>query len=371
MKTEFQKQMEKSSSRVVAAMKAEYAGRRFYYGTQNSVRLRKALASKALHHLENRTLLSPQIHTIHATRLTQRYLKRLEKVKRSVWQQQQDLVRTNSRYGITVNPSSITAHDRVRFVTILHGLEVLDVSKTLKHVRGFKDQLRIVIEGCRGVWCLGAIEVEVVSMEMMRQLTDQSDSEERKLLVCESMEKRLPKRDRGLSSYFLIHFHGVVVANRSRYFYELEKQLKLMWKHEPRQVQVKPLSKVFNGKPKPPEKSLADIASYITKGGNDWINRKPYLRYKLAFDNDHLDTEDAWVNRNWRRNKILQREHREEGLEDVLSMTGSEICALAQVIDGMMGLSRNRRGYLVFGKSKRKKKLTTTGLRVFGRGIAA
>ncbi|MBK9306887.1 MAG: hypothetical protein IPM58_07335 [Nitrospira sp.] len=272
---------------------------------------------------------------------------------------------------MTVNPSSITAHDRLRFLTILQGFEVLDVSKTLKQVRGFKDQLRTVMEGCRGLWCLGAIEVEVVSMEMMRQLKDQTDSETRKLAVCEFMEKRLAKRNQGLSSYFLIHFHGVVVANRPRYFHELEKQLKLLWKHEPRQVQVKPLSHMFNGKPKQLEKSLKDIARYVTKGGNDWIGKKAYLRYKLGFDNEHLETEDAWVNRNWRRNKTLQGEHREEGLEDVLSMTRSEIYALAQVIDGMMAMSRNRTGYLVLGKSKRKKKLTTTGLRVFGRGIAA
>nr|WP_281720295.1 hypothetical protein [Nitrosomonas nitrosa] len=371
MKSEFQKQMKKRSAQVMAAMKAEYAGRRFYYGTQNSVRLRKALASEALHHLHHRTLLSPQIHTIHAARLTQRFLRQLEKVKLSVRQQRHDFVKTNRRYGRTVNPSSITAHDRFRFITVLQGLEVLDVTRILKQVRAFKEQLRTVIEGCRGLWCLGAIEVEVVSMEMMRQLTDQSDSEERKLLVCTFMEKRLAKRDQGLPSYFLIHFHGVVVANRPCYFHGLEKRLKLLWKQESRQVQVKPLSKVFNGKPKPPEKSLMDIARYITKGGNDWIGKKAYLRYKLGFDNEHLDTEEAWENRNWRRNKTLQREHREEGLEDVLSMSRSEINALAQVIDGMMRLDRKRTGYLVFGKSKRKKKLTTIGLRAFGRVIAA
>lgn len=371
MKSEFKKQMKKRSAQAMAAMKAEYVGRRFYYGTQNSVRLRKALASERLHHLHHRTLLSPQIHTIHAARLTQRFLRKLEKVKLSVRQQRHDLVRANKRYGVTVNPSLITAHDRFRFVTVLQGLEVLDVTRTVKQVRAFKEQLRTVIEGCRGLWCLGAIEVEVVSMEMMRQLTDQSDSEERKLLVCKSMEKRLEKRDRGLSVYFLIHFHGIVVARRPRHFEDLEWQLKQRWKYDPRQVQVKPLSNVFNGKPKPPDKSLADIARYVTKGGNDWIAMKGYLRYKLGFDNEHVDTEDAWVNRNWRRNKTLQREHREEGLEDVLSMTRSEICALAQVIDGMMGLSRNRKGYLVLGKSKRKKKLTTTGLKVLGRGIAA
>ena len=371
MKSEFKKQMKKRSAQAMAAMKAEYAGRRFYYGTQNSVRLRKALASAGLHHLHHRTLLSPQIHTIHAARLTQRFLRKLEKVKLSVRQQRHDLVRANKRYGVTVNPSLITAHDRFRFVTVLQGLELLDVTRTVRQIRVFKEQLRTVIEGCRGLWCLGAIEVEVVSMEMMRQLTDQSDSEERKLLVCKSMEKRLGKHDQGLSVYFLIHFHGIVVTNQQQRFHELEKQLKLLWKQESRQVQVKPLSKVFNRKPKPPEKSLMDIARYITKGGNDWIGKKAYLRYKLGFDNEHLDTEEAWENRNWRRNKTLQREHREEGLEDILSMSRSEISALAQVIDGMMGMSRNRTGYLVFGKSKRKKKLTTTGLRGFGRGIAA
>ena len=52
----------------------------------------------------------------------------------------------------------------------------------------------------------------------------------------------------------------------------------------------------------------------------------------------------------------------EEGLEDALAMTRSEIGALARVIDGMMGTARNRTGYLVFARSKRRK-LTTTGQR--------
>lgn len=370
MTADFKKQMEKSSAQVMVAMKAEFAERRFYYGTQNSVRLRKALASEGLYPLQKRTLLSPEIHTIHAVRLTQRFLRQLEKVKLSVRQQRQDFFKTNRRYGMTVNPSSITAHDRFRFITVLQGLEGLDVTRTLKQVRAFKEQLRTVIEGCRGLWCLGAIEVEVVSMEMMRQLTDQSGSEERKFLVCKSMEKRLAKRDQGLLSYFLIHFHGIVVATRPGHFADLVWQLKQRWKYDPRQVQVKPLSKAFNGRPKLPEKSLGDIARYITKGGNDWIGNKAYLRYKLAFDNEHLDTEDAWVNKHRRRNKTLQREHREEGIEDKLAMTRSEICCLAQVIDGMMGLKRNRTGYLVSAKSKRRK-LTTTDSRALKSGLAA
>jgi len=70
-------------------------------------------------------------------------------------------------------------------------------------------------------------------------------------------------------------------------------------------------------------------------------------------------SEDAWVNKHWRRNETLQREHTEEGIVDTLSLTRSEIGALAGVIDGMMGMTHNRTGYLVFAQSKRRK-LTTT-----------
>lgn len=360
MKSDFRKHLDKLSERAATALREEHRKARFNYGTQNAVRLNKALASEGLYRLQDRTLLSPEIHELHAKRLAQRYLEKLATVQRSVRQQQQNLFKANKRYRVNVDPRSLTAHDRFRFPTVLHGLEVLDVERTLRTVRAFKEQLQSVIERCRGLWCLGVIEVEVISIDLMRQLKDQSDSEERKLLVCESMEKRLPKRDQGLSVYFLIHFHGIIAATRPGHFADLEQQLKRQWKHEPRQVLVKPLSKVFNGKPKTPEQSVVHIARYLTKGGNDWIGKKAYLRYKTGFDNEHLESEDSWVNKNWRRNETLQREHREEGVEDTLSLTRSEIGVLAGVIAGMMGMTRNRTGYLVFAQSKRRK-LTTTG----------
>jgi len=362
MKSDFRKHQEKLSARAAIALREVARKARFNCGTQNAVRLRKALASEGLHHFQDRTLLSHEIHKFHAKQLAGRYQKKLATIERTVRQQQRDLIKANKRYGVKVDPRSLTAHDRFRFPTVLHGLEVLDVERTLRTVQAFKEQLQSVIERCRGLWCLGVIEVEVISMDLMRQLKDQSDSEERKLAVCESMVKRLARRYQALSVYFLIHFHGIVVANQQQHFADLEQQLRRQWKHEPRQVKVKSLSKVFNWKPKTPERSLVDIARYITKGGNDWIAKKAYLRYKLAFDNEHLETEDAWVNKNWRRNKTLRREHREEGITDTLAMTRSEIGALAGVIDGMMGMARNRTGYLVFAQSKRRK-LTTTGSR--------
>ncbi|OQW31455.1 MAG: hypothetical protein A4E20_03995 [Nitrospira sp. SG-bin2] len=360
MKSEFRKHQDKLSARTAIALKEEARKARFTYGMQNAVRLKKALASVGLHHLQDSTLLSPEIHKLHAKQLADRYLKKLATVQRLVRRQQRDLIQVNKRYGVKVDPRSLAAQDRFRFPTVLHSMEVLDVDRTLRTVRAFKEQLQSVIERCRGLWCLGVIEVEVVSMDLMRQLTDQSDSEERKLAVCESMVKRLPKRHQGLSVFFLIHFHGIVVATQPRHFTDLEQQLRRQWKHEPRQVLMKPLSKVFNGKAKTPEKSVVDIARYITKGGNDWIKKKAYLRYKLSFDQEHLESEDAWVNKNWRRNQTLRGERIEEGLEDTLAMSRSEIAALASVIDGMMGTTRSRTGYLVFARSKRRK-LSTTG----------
>ena len=141
----------------------------------------------------------------------------------------------------------------------------MDVERTLRTVLAFKAQLQSVIERCRGLWCLGVVEVEGISIDLMRQLKHQSDSEERKLAVCESMVKRLAKRDHALSSFFLIHFHGIVVANQQKHFADLERELRQQWKHEPRQVLVKPLSKVFANK-KTAKQSVVDIARYITKG---------------------------------------------------------------------------------------------------------
>jgi hypothetical protein len=228
----------------------------------------------------------------------------------------------------------------------------------LKQVRALKDQLRTVIEGCRGLWCLGTVEVEVVSFKLMRRRADRSDSEGRKLALCESLEKRLPKRDQGMPVYFLIHFHGVVVATRPGRIAELEQQLQSVWKQDPSQVQMTPLPKVLNGKLRTPRESLIDMARSITKGGNDWINKKPSLRYKLTCESEMFGTDDVPGQKTSRRNLMLQRDHK-EGREDPLAMTTSEICALARVIDGMMGMTRDRTGYLVSAKSK-KRKLTAT-----------
>jgi len=370
MNSKFRDMMKGNTAKVMAAVKQEFQAHRFDYGTHNEVRLRKALASEGLYDLQERTLLSPEVHAIHADRLAKRYLKKLNSVERSVRKQQQDLLKMHRRHRLKVDPPSLSPQDRFRFVTILHSLEPLDIDATMRIIKGFKQQLGSVVESCRGIWCVGAIEVEVVNMALLRKHKEQTDSEERKFLVCKSMESRLATWDQGSSSYFLIHFHGIVVKNQRSGFEELERGFKQRWNDEPRQVQIKPLSKAFNGMSKTPKDSLIDIARYVTKGGNDWVKKKPYLRYKMSFDNEHLATEEAWVNTHWRRDEELRGERMEDGLEDTLSMTSLEICALARVIDGMMGLDRKRTGYLVVARSRRKN-LITTGSRTLKRSFAA
>jgi len=334
--------MKKSLKKTADAINDDYKRKRFNYGSHNKVRLNKALASVGKYELQDTTLLSPSVHDVHSKKLTDRFLKRLEHYK-------------NLGYKNT------SATEKFRFLTLLHSVEIMDAQRTIQTIKKFQSQLQNTIESSKGIWCLGAVEVEVINIEKMRMIhEDQTESEARKLNVIESMIKRLRKNDQQLSSFFLVHFHGIVTASSQYRFNDFFDALKNNkdWKREPRQIQLKTISKQFKSKLKTLDKNLVDIARYITKGGNDWSGGKSYLRYKLAFENEYLFNEDAWVNNNWRRNESLKQEQSEEGLEDALSMNVSEIVSLATVIDTMMSFNRTRTGYLVSAKSKRK--LTTT-----------
>lgn len=342
MTTQFKSKMKESLKRTVSAINEEYKRKRFNYGSHNKVRLNKALASVRKYELQEITLLTPSVHDIHSKKLADRFLKRLAYYKK-------------------LGYDDTSATEKFRFLTLLHSIEIMDLQRTIQSIKKFQTQLQNTIESSKGIWCLGAVEVEVINIEKMRMIhEDQTESEARKLSVIESMIKRLRKNDQQLSSFFLIHFHGIVTASSQYRFNDFAYSLKKNkdWRREPRQIQLKPISKQFKSKSKSLDKNLVDIARYITKGGNDWIGGKSYLRYKLAFENEYLFNEDEWVNKNWRRNETLKREQAEEGLEDALSMNVDEIVALANVIDGMMAFNRTRTGYLVSAKSKRK--LTTT-----------
>jgi hypothetical protein len=343
---EFRKVREAGSKRTIDAMRLEALSSKFNVGTQNKRRLRQSLAVTGHNHLEHTTLLSPDVHKIHAEKLELRYLKKWNSI--------------SSKYE-----NKIEAKSKFRFLTLLDCIEFPSTTIALRTIEKFKNSLESITHSSTGIWLLGCIEVEVVSFAAMRKIkkltTTASGGETRKLDVCEKLLEKLKEKDRHLDSYLLIHFHGLVTASSERRFHEFRKLLEKnkRWKSARWQIELKQLSEAYGGKSKSVELNLKDIARYITKGGNDWIGKKSYLRYKVSFDNEYLDAEEYWIQSNWRTDDVLRGEHQEDGLEDSRSMTRSEILLLAQVIDGMMDTARGRTGYLVAAQSKREK-LTTT-----------
>jgi hypothetical protein len=329
----FRKQMAKQSARTAGVIKEEAKHSQFLVGSHTKVRLRKALAVAGRLDLAETTLLTPAIHKIHADRLAERYLRKWQSVRAACHNTDQ-------------------ARARFRFLTLLDCIEVPDPAVAIRTILAFKEALSAAAQDSVGIWLLGAVEVEMVSLEMMREnrkLITTDAGEMRKLDVCEQLLARLPKRDRHLPSYLLIHFHGVVSAVSEQRFDQFEERLRSVkrWSKVPRGIELKRLSGQFGGKKKSMETNLKDIARYITKGGNDWVGNRSYLRYKLSFDGRDASDEATWVQENWRNNELLRQEHKEEGIEDALSLNHHEVACLADVIDRMMKVGRGRMGYLL------------------------
>ena len=187
-------------------------------------------------------------------------------------------------------------------------------------------------------------------MAKMRSIRDRdttSESEHRKLELCEILAEDLKNTlYQSADSLFLVHFHGIITAMQERQFDDFRDRLikQKRWTKGMRQIELKKLSEEFNGKKKPVVSSLKHIATYITKGGNDWNTGNAYFNYKFGFEG--MD-EDSWIRANVHRDALLKQEHTEDGIEDPLSLTVQEIGELALLIDGMMGLNRTRTGYLV------------------------
>lgn len=328
---------------------SEHSNSRFDIGTWNKIKLRKALAGTGDFELANRTLLSEAVHSQHAERMSKKIIVKADALKKSL--------------SVAIKDIEGKIRQRCRFLTLIHSLEVLDVERTIEVVNTFRKQIQSAIYQSKGIWCLGSIEIEVVSLELMYKVQSENfESEKRKFEVCQLLSKHLTKSERTHASHALVHFHGVVFASREERFREFEALLKnfkvknkCIWSKAHRQIQLKSIAEQFAGKQKTLNANLTDISRYITKGGNDWFAGKAYLQYKLAFENTEVLSEDAWRQKNWRKNASLQQENIEEGLESILSLTKGEIIYLAQTIDAMMSLSRNRLGYVVQASSSPKK----------------
>jgi hypothetical protein len=346
------KRLKADSAATMKALQKEASERRFLVGSHNATRLKESLVEGGRVDLIDRTLLTPTMHKAHAERLGKRYETNWTKLRSKVLS---SWTKTPVAFRPAKPTDSEVADKHYRFLTLVDSVTAVDAGAALQACKSLKEKLTTTASTTRGVSCLGVIEVEVVSLELMEKFskaTKTTASEQRKINVCktlaESLNSTLYSSDESL---FLIHFHGIITAKQESQFADFETQLKKesSWTRAPRQIMMRPLSKQYNGKLKSVTQNLKHLATYFTKGGNDWYAKKAYLRYKIGFESDDLDVtdEDTWVAKNWRRNALLQKEHSDEGIVDQLSLTSYEITQLAITIDGLMGLNRTRTGYLV------------------------
>lgn len=354
----------KTTAELIADLKAQSAGSlerlrvarqhdRFLLGSQTETRLRKSLASAGRLDLATTTLLTPAVHEAHAAKLTDRYLARWERI-RSKQQQDWKKIPAALRRG-TPPPSDVAiANDHFRFFTLIDSVTVVSADAALHAAVRLKAELVEAVNAVTGIHCLGAVEAEVVSLTLERAIRDigtNAPSDKRKLDVCEALATALDDTlYRDETHLMLVHFHGVVTAKKPHQFDSFRAQLlsHARWSKAPRQIEIKKLSEEFNGTPKPVAKNLQHIATYITKGGNDWHSNAIALRYKIGFSHaeDAMD-EITYTQINWRRDDLLRAEHKLDGIDDALSLTVSEIAELALFIDKLMHANRTGTGYLV------------------------
>lgn len=346
------KRLKADSAATMKALQMEASERRFLVGSHNAIRLRKSLAATERLDLDGRTLLTPKVHKAHAEKLAKRYeaiWKKLRSKDLSNWN------RTPKAFRLSKPTDTEVAGKHFRFLTVVDSVTAVDAGVALQACAKLKEKLTTTASTTKGISCLGVIEVEVVSLELMEKFAKidiTTESEQRKLNVCKTLagglKSTLYASDQ---SVFLIHFHGVVVAKQEDQFANFEERIKKVseWSKAPRQIMMSRLSTQYGGKAKTVSQNLKDIATYITKGGNDWYAKKAYLRYKIGFEYDDVLVVDeaTWIARNWRRNELLKQEHSEDGIEDQLSLKADEVGQLAITIDGLMGLNRTRTGYLV------------------------
>lgn len=348
------KWLKADSKATMKALLAESLKSRFLVGSHNSKKLKKSLSTAGRLDLADRTLLTPTVHKAHAKRLSDRYQARWDKIRGKARADWSKLPRATRALTVKATDHEIAAN-HIRFLTLVDSVTAVDANAAIRAAIKLKEKLITTATATKGITCLGSIEVEVVSMSLMRELgrlDKPTASEQRKLDVCEKLAEGLKGTLYGEDqSLFLIHFHGVVTAKDTKQFDAFNERLKKVkaWSLAPRQIELKKLSTHFGGKSKSVDQNLRHIATYITKGGNDWMANKAYLRYKIGFetDDDLVNDEASWIAKNWRKNELLRQEHSEDGITDMLSLTVQEIVQLAQVIDGLMGLNRTRTGYQI------------------------
>jgi len=251
--------------------------------------------------------------------------------------------------GVTEQERGRLIRERIRFVSILFVAEDLNAERVVTECERFKLILdRSLRLGSKA--SLGSIEIEVVNTSFddsqMSVLSKQKSAVDK----LETLRELTPVWAKGSERLALIHYHGVVLLTEPGD--HGVKQLRNTLAGEGlcdvnRQTEISLLTDEFGGRKKTLRDNLFHIARYITKGGNKLVAGRIAFEYKTAFKQADLNQEKELLLGHRDASSDLHREKLEEGLENPLAMTYSEVLFQAIVIDRLMGSSRDRRGYLI------------------------
>ena len=266
-------------------------------GTQKRTRLIRAGCS------DSETLLHKTVAADHGKTLAQDYIKRLGRLSKQA------------------------AHERLRFVTVLHAVTDLKRRAVMRAVASMEKSLNGVFADS-GIWMLGAVEIEIVNKALLRSIKSLGSDEARKLDVLEKLHVGAD------DSAMLVHFHGIADLEGSLLSEDqLRKRFKKVaaWRRSPYQIEMK---KFFTDRTV--QQNVRDIANYLTKGGND------KLRYNAGFGRELDDDFDAKV---WRAG-MGRADRGGETVPDQRGLTLVEIAFLDRMWRDLMNRKRNKRGYL-------------------------
>lgn len=340
---------EQGNKRVMEYFRDKNLTFQFDIGAYSVNKLKRALLAIKRTDLIDRTLLTPEIHKVHAGNLSKRFLNKWDKLR----VQKQGNWRKSAKYfHLKLPPTEHNiAADYMRFFTLIDSVCAVDAATALKQALILKNELIQCVKRCKGMWCLGGIEGEIISISKLRDIRDGDldiGKDNVKLDSSELLYADMDCESDGVeTSLFSIHFHGLLIAKKTNQFDDFNIILREnpRWIRAQRQIRITKLSESW-GESKSVKLSLTHIATYITKGGNDWSGNRSYFRYKIKIG----DVNNNYASRvisNWRMNNMNAQHLSEDAKTDLLSMTVNEIAQQVVFIDGLMSSNNTRTGYLV------------------------
>lgn len=371
---------------IVAPALPDYTDDREYYKNKrwNKHRLNEAIVLHGQPELRTKTLLTKTTHERHSEWLSARFLATFTNLYNQKSVLETKINADRCVHGLLENDpltQKLYASKHVRFFTVLYEVVELDSDQAIRSVLAMSKIIKKIIGSIKGLHCLGAAEVEPISIPLLELLDEHRSNRaginalddstgkhrqeklvkdhrfktSRKFVVCNELWTGFSSPVfSGNYTQLLVHFHGVLIADHEDDFTKLEKKLKKypQFHKVGYQIEIKKLTEEAWGwerQIKTPTENLECIAKYLTKGAPSRTNEnEAEYKFKVKFDHGYAIGDV--------QSKAL--ESMDDLIVDVanqtsishtfrVDLTKHEVIALADIINKMMALKKDRTGYLI------------------------